>query len=115
MEGGQIMVVAIIAIVMTAQVIKAAVTGKGDAWNMWGCGPYTKRSRRRRRDSETPITPDQTEVLAKMNQQLDRITERLAALETIVTDEDRELKRKFSDLEEDVEKARKNLSQSFQS
>lgn len=44
-----------------------------------------------------------------MNDQLDRITARLTALETIVTDEDRELKREFQTLKSDVSNVRKSV------
>ena len=92
MEGGQIMVVAIVALVMAAGVIKAAIYGKNGAPNK--CGP-----KRRRRHSETSTPTASDETLSELNAQLDKVIDRLAVLEKIVTDEDRTLRREFDNLE----------------
>ena len=100
MEDGQIMVVLIVAIVMIASIMKAKIRAEA------GGNPKCSKKRRRNR----PIERDERDtVLLKMNEQLDRITERLAVLETIVTDEDRELKKEFQSLKSDISKSRQTL------
>lgn len=98
MNGGQMMVVCIVALVMLTSLIKASMRNGDDSG---AC------SSKRRRPNKEDGTRD--EILVKMNEQLDRITSRLTALETIVTDEDRELKREFSSLRSDVSNARKSV------
>lgn len=94
MNSGQIMVVCIVALVMAAKTIEAIA------------GSQNKKKYAKRNDVSNAKRDD---ILLKMNAQLDRITSRLAALETIVTDEDRELKREFKDLRSDVSAARKSV------
>lgn len=101
MEDGQIMVVLIVAIVMIASIIKAKIRAEGDE--------NLKHSKKHRRAQQNERL-ERDEVLFKMNEQLDRITQRLAALETIVTDEDRELKREFQSLKSDVSQSRQSLN-----
>lgn len=97
MDSGQEMVVWIVGLVMAAGIIKA-IFGIDDSGSKTKC---------KKRDNKASVESE--ELLIKMNDQLDRITARLSALETIVTDEDRELKREFSDLKSDVSKARKSF------
>ncbi len=101
MEDGQIMVVLIVAIVMIASIIKAKIRAEG--------GENLKHSKKHRRAQQNERL-ERDEVLFKMNEQLDRITQRLAALETIITDEDRELKREFQSLKSDVSQSRQSLN-----
>lgn len=105
MNGGQLTAVIIVALVMLTGIIKSVIHGPR---NIKSCGPY-KRGKRR---SNAETTDAQTDMLVKMNEQLDRISARLSALETIVTDEDRELKRQFQDLHADLDAA-KNKRKSF--
>lgn len=98
MNGGQMMVVCIVALVMLTSLIKASMRNGDDS------GACSSKRRRRNKEDGT-----RDEILVKMNEQLDRITSRLTALETIVTDEDRELKREFSSLRSDVSNARKSV------
>ncbi len=96
MEGGQIMVVCIVALVMLTSLLKASIHSKHNA---------------NKKDMRHPgkDTAQRDEMLVKMNDQLDRITARLTALETIVTDEDRELQREFQTLKTDISNTRKSL------
>ncbi|ACT60600.1 hypothetical protein [Hirschia baltica] len=96
MEGGQVMVVCIVALVMLTSLIKASIQSKNNA---------NKKDMRKANEN----TAQTDELLFKMNDQLDRITARLTALETIVTDEDRELKREFQTLKSDVSNVRKSV------
>jgi len=101
MEDGQIMVVLIVAIVMIASIIKAKIKAES--------GENLKHSKKHRRAQQNERL-ERDEFLFKMNEQLDRITQRLAALETIVTDEDRELKREFQSLKSDISQSRQSLN-----
>lgn len=94
MNSGQIMVVCIVALVMAAKTIEAIA------------GSHHKKKHFKRSDASNA---KRDEILTKMNEQLDRITSRLAALETIVTNEDRELQREFRDLRSDAASVRKSV------
>ncbi|MBB34437.1 MAG: hypothetical protein CME88_13855 [Hirschia sp.] len=89
MSGGQVMVVIIVALVMLTGIIKTVVLGRDSS-----CG--SKRSR----NNETAAGQAQRdETLAALNARLDTVIDRLGVLEKIVTDEDRDLRRKFDDLD----------------
>lgn len=93
MSDGQIFVLCIIAMVMATGIIKNAM---GDRSTGGGC---SKRSRRQRRRAGGEATATPEDSLATLNARLDSVIDRLAVLETIVTDEDRQLRRKFDELD----------------
>lgn len=92
MSGGQIMVVAIVAMVMLAGIIKASIMAK-HGYETDKCG------RRRKPKGDAAGTAQRDDALAELNARLDKVIDRLSVLEKIVTDEDRDLRRKFADLE----------------
>lgn len=91
MEGGQLMVVLIVAMAMGTGIITTWIDAK------YGKG----KSRRSRKHGRNQAPEMDTTELSDLNQRLDSVIDRLAVLEKIVTDEDRALKREFARMDND--------------
>ena len=91
MEGGQLMVVLIVAMAMGTGIITTWIDAK------YGKG----KSRRSRKHGRHQAPEMDTTELSDLNQRLDSVIDRLAVLEKIVTDEDRALKREFARMDND--------------
>ena len=91
MSGAQMMVVMIVALVMLTGIIKSALYARHGGPRR-SCGP---------RDTDRPnrARAERDDTLNELNARLDQVIDRLAVLEKIVTDEDRDLRRKFADLD----------------
>ena len=91
MSGAQMMVVMIVALVMLTGIIKSALYARHGGPSR-SCGP---------RDTDRPnrARAERDDTLNELNARLDQVIDRLAVLEKIVTDEDRDLRRKFADLD----------------
>ena len=66
--------------------------------NSWGCSP--RRSRRRRRSAQNEEIEQLKKELEASSKQIETLKARLNAVETIVTDEEHELRREFRKLQE---------------
>ena len=82
MEGGQIMVVAIVAIVMVASIIRAAVGG----------------SRRHRRGGEERIDAQTQAENHRLREEVGELKERLKVLERITVEKENSLSREIESL-----------------